>query len=352
MFALGIVAALSAPFVMTCGFYIWEGLWKGSSLGLNVFKGFLATIIFLIIISILNLASGQSWLQHGGNSTDIGFLLLSSFIGISIGDTCWLQAMTMIGARRVIVVDVTKPFLAALVGYVGLNEPAGPFLFLGLALTMSGVSLVSFEQAATQQKLPGPSKKVLNDQEPPNTNEQAVALASNAADNNVVDRKNCYWSTQLALGYVFAFFNVLFDVLGSFLTRKYGTQLTTFDINAVRFGSAAVTLAAVGGAAKGFVARDSVWGVRFFGKTDWLAEMPRKSWMLVSAGVLFVTVACPALSNWALFQLPLSVCLCLTSVGPLYAIPMSLYLKKEAVTYRSVFGSVVACAGVVVLYVA
>ena len=129
-YILGVVAALSAPLIMTIGFYIWDGLWSGSSLGLNIFKGTLATVIFLIIIGIINLASNQIYFQHQGTNEDIGWIVLSAFIGITIGDTCWLQSMAMIGARRVIIVDVTKPFLAAIIGFIGLNEPITPLLFV------------------------------------------------------------------------------------------------------------------------------------------------------------------------------------------------------------------------------
>jgi len=127
--------------------------------------------------------------------------------------------------------------------------------------------------------------------------------------------------------------------------------MTTFDINAVRFGSAAVTLGMVGGIAKTCIARESTLGIGLLGKTNWLENMSTRTWLWISVAVLFVTVGCPALSNWALFQLPLSVCLCLTSVSPLYAIPMSFLVKKEKVTLRAVVGSVVAISGVVVLYI-
>ena len=139
-------------------------------------------------------------------------------------------------------------------------------------------------------------------------------------------------------------------MLGSFLTRKFGTKLTTFDINAIRFGSAAITLLFFGGIARVFIHnKESIVSVSLFGKKEWWKNMSRRSWFLVSCGVLFVTVACPALSQWALFQLPLGICLCLTSIGPLYAIPMSLCLKKEKVTLRAIVGSIIAIIGVIVL---
>ena len=385
---LGVVAALSAPLLMTFGFYIWDGLWNGSALGLNIYKGSLATAVFLITIGCINLSTGQYYLQHGGSVVDLGWILLSGLIGITIGDTCWLQAMSMLGARRVIVVDVTKPFLAALVGFIGLGEPVTPLLFVGLFLTMSGVGLVSFEMSPPPQKekeIEKETEKEIEKEIEKGKEKEEMSLSGSetgkkgattgdkvhkaielvvgkedasslsttslslSSASSTLSKSSCFPS-QYALGYLFACFNVLFDVFGSFLTRRFGTKLTTFDINAVRFGSASFTLMLVGGAARGCcVSRNSVLGQELYGKPNWWHSMTKKTWALVSCGVLFVTVLCPALSNWALFQLPLSVCLCLTSVSPLYAIPMAYFVKKEQITWRAVVGSILAIVGVVVL---
>ncbi len=38
-------------------------------------------------------------------------LLLSGFLGVTVGDNCWLQALQRIGTRRSIMMDSVKPFL-------------------------------------------------------------------------------------------------------------------------------------------------------------------------------------------------------------------------------------------------
>jgi drug/metabolite transporter (DMT)-like permease len=353
-YILGVVAALSAPLIMTIGFYIWDGLWSGSSLGLNIFKGTLATVIFLIIIGIINLASNQIYFQHQGTNEDIGWIVLSAFIGITIGDTCWLQSMAMIGARRVIIVDVTKPFLAAIIGFIGLNEPITPLLFVGLFLTMSGVGIVSFEQTAKKKKDCDTVKeqtatKISTKEEVVNVTTINVTTTTAAEGTNT---DHCLCCSRLVGGYLFACLNVLFDVFGSYLTRKFGAGLTTFDINAIRFGSSACTLILISTVPYLFYyhnKRHTKISLLLYGKYNWMSNMSYKNWSMVSIGVMFVTVACPALSNWALFQLPLGICLCLTSTGPLYAIPISYFFKKEKITKRTIFGSILAIIGVVVL---
>ena len=118
---------------------------------------------------------------------------------------------------------------------------------------------------------------------------------------------------------------------------------TTFDINAIRLDLLPLCLAAPAAMQLSAAGTSTSLYGHEAGQRECHASIG-----CVSLGVMFVTVGCPALSNWALFQLPLSICLCLTSVGPLYAIPMS-YFSGKSNDY-AIFGSLVVCGGVVVLY--
>ena len=65
---------------------------------------------------------------------------------------------------------------------------------------------------------------------------------------------------------------MLLDTSGSLLTRKHGVGLTPFDINAVRFGSAGLSLA-LGAAAARVLARFKVrqaprWPRSFWPRTS------------------------------------------------------------------------------------
>ena len=93
------------------------------------------------------------------------------------------------------------------------------------------------------------------------------------------------------------------------------------------------------------------------------AKMVALDWFKVSTGVLFVTLICPALSNYALFKLDLGVALTLNSLGPLYSLPVSLVFShlalkagdtdsasgRDVLTWRGVLGTIVTFAGVVML---
>ena len=141
MFALGLGAGLLSPLMMTIGFIIWDKSWIGSAATLNIFKCSIGALLFLFTIIVL----GHSDL-HEFASLNAGMLMLSSFLGIVIGDNMWLMALQLIGARRVILVDSIKPFLASIFGWWILNETISAFGYLGMAVTIVGVLIVSLER--------------------------------------------------------------------------------------------------------------------------------------------------------------------------------------------------------------
>ncbi|CAE8611792.1 unnamed protein product [Polarella glacialis] len=153
----GFVAAAVAPGVMTVGFFIWGNVWTGSGLMLNAFKGILASMIFLAVFFLTAAIAGQpcfppmSW-------NDLFFLWLSSLLGIVLGDTFWLLALARIGARRVILVDSIKPFLATTGAAILLNEVPSWEVLVGMAVTVAGVLLVGLELPPESSELSASDK--------------------------------------------------------------------------------------------------------------------------------------------------------------------------------------------------
>ena len=87
---------------MTLGFIVWDKVWTGSAIQLNAFKCTLASAMFAAVLSIWpSEARGLrgTW-ECGGSETCLPMLLLSAFIGITVGDNVWLQALKVLGARR------------------------------------------------------------------------------------------------------------------------------------------------------------------------------------------------------------------------------------------------------------
>jgi drug/metabolite transporter (DMT)-like permease len=69
--------------------------------------------------------------------------MLSSAIGILIGDFAWLEGLRLLGVRNIIVMDSLKPFLAAVFGWALLGEQLQWAALGGIACTVLGILLVS-----------------------------------------------------------------------------------------------------------------------------------------------------------------------------------------------------------------
>ncbi|KAL3759623.1 hypothetical protein ACHAWU_009770 [Discostella pseudostelligera] len=79
-------------------------------------------------------------------SVNVGYLILSSTLGIIVGDVLWLEALCILGAKHVIVIDSIKPFGAAILGCVVLDEVLMPPAWGGMVLTVVGVGVVAWEE--------------------------------------------------------------------------------------------------------------------------------------------------------------------------------------------------------------
>jgi drug/metabolite transporter (DMT)-like permease len=359
-FVLGILSALVAPFAMVLGFIIWDNHWSGSAFSLNMYKCNLAAIVFAMV-SIYGWLTIES-VPNVFTREKVGFLMVSSTIGILIGDWTWLEGMRILGARKVIVMDSLKPFLAAFLGEVFLGERLQLATFAGLILTVIGVSLVGMEKESWQEEGADFESEANS-----NTKvdvaietdrllvEIKTAKTTERSDSYAEQRKNRKQSTpEIIYGMVMAVANVVLHTFGALLTKKYGAGMTTWEINLIRFGFAGgcmilisvilqlsqitpdVTRRVENGS------RENAWYL--------LPETKGSAWVVrISMGVMFVSFLQPALTNYAMFQISLAMLLTLESIGPLYSLPLSFALQNERPTYRACAGAILAVTGIAVL---
>uniref|UniRef100_A0A7S4JE87 EamA domain-containing protein n=1 Tax=Odontella aurita TaxID=265563 RepID=A0A7S4JE87_9STRA len=369
-FALGISAALVAPFMMVLGFTIWDNHWGGSAFSLNMYKCNLAAIGFAAV----SIASGHTFLANEGVFTTekVGFLMLSSTIGILIGDWTWLEGMRLLGARKIIVMDSLKPFLAALLGEVFLAERLKPIACIGLVLTVVGVSLVGLEKELVHEYESEDNERSCAaecDQQPASHLEIDVATESNSllpkptrgekietvgSNSYAEQRKARGQSTQEILyGLIMGLSNVVLHTFGALLTKKFGVGMTTWEINFIRFGFAGVCmmLLSIMLSSVHFIQVGSTFSETQGDDGEWfkLPSLKRSAWIRVFLGVCFVTFLTPALTNYAMFQIPLALLLTLESTGPIYSLPLSLIMQQEHPTFKACSGALLAVAGIVVL---
>lgn len=414
----GIICALIAPFSMVIGFMIWGDVWKGSAFALNLFKCTFASILFLFITYF----NPQS--QYDLNNLDqisLYMLMLSSFLGIIIGDIAWIFALQIIGARKVIAFDILKPFLSAVFGHFLLNESLSIIVIFGLLISSTGIMMVSLQNNSPKKEMKEKNKtfkKSQNLQESisnyniiglerlPSSDSIVVdediegTFSDDRTDGSADDIYNLDNSIELKgignqsplyslLGYIAAILNVLFDSYGFVITKQYGSYLNTWEINLIRFGFASLFMLGISlfsyiiskinskfnNQSKSsnnsrseiefsVIIDNSLHSQRSDNMSEedllpqsntspWFLlpylEMTFCDWIKISIGVIFVTFISTALTNYAVFQIDLGLCMTLTSLGPIYTIPILYIMKSETSNVLSICGAVLSVIGIIVL---
>lgn len=352
-FGLGIASALVAPFLVVVGFIIWDNHWTGSAFALNMYKCNLTAIGFALVSLYMRYFSGGTFSSDVFTLQKVGALMISSTIGILIGDWTWLEGMRLLGSRKIIVMDSLKPFLAALLGQIFLGERLKLVSFFGLILTVVGVSLVAMEQDdQSDVSLP----------ESPEVDEIAIETdtllpsaerkdkTTTRSDSYAEKRKNRNQSRgEIVYGAIMAALNVILHTCGALLTKKFGVGMTTFEINFIRFGFAGFIMALV----SGILSIPQIGTTRVSGHVEesWfqLPKAPRSMWLRITIGVMFVSFLQPALTNYAMFQISLALLLTLESIGPLYSLPLSYVLQGDKPTIRASIGALLAVIGIMIL---
>jgi len=339
----GVLAALFAPLLMTIGFFIWESVWIGSAFALNLTKCSMASVGFLFL-SLITRSSNSSAppLDPSRFASDfIGWLILSSIIGILIGDLCWLEALGTIGARRVILVDALNPFLAAVFAHFILKDERAIDLigYAGMVVTVVSVVIVSLEMSTDNEK-----ETLMTDENAADV--EMVALDVTASASPPISQPSSP-PPRMTRGYILAFINVLFDVYGSVLTKQHGKQFNTWEINLIRFGFASAVMMLVAG----LMHFRSRFTQHAKDQVEWfkIPNLDKPSWTKMFLGIFFVTFLCAGMRNYALFQIPLAVALTLGCVGPIYSLGLAIFYKKERISGKVAFFTILGCAGVVML---
>lgn len=141
----GEVAALSAALLWAIASFIYARLGKQlSPLWLNLIKSSLA-IGFIGITFLLRQDSIPS--LAGEN---FGLLWLSGAIGIGFGDSVFFESLIALGARRALVLEAIAPPLSAFLAAIFLQENLSLIAWIGILLTVAGVTWVVIERTPEQ----------------------------------------------------------------------------------------------------------------------------------------------------------------------------------------------------------
>ena len=297
---LGELAALATSVMFSIGptFFTLGGRLVGSVIVNRV--RLLAAGLILILVHVL--IYGQ--LLPLSAAPDRWFwLALSGVIGLTLGDAALFQAFIQLGARLTMLVFSLSPVLSAILAWAFLGETLAPIELLGVAVTISGVLWVVSE--------------------------------GNGKALNAVDRR-VYLS-----GLFFALLGALGQASG-LITAKLGLygDFPALSGQVIRMLAATIGIWLIALAQR--QVRSTLSGLR--------AQPAALRFILLGSisgpviGVYFSLVA--------IQFAPVGIASTLMALPPIFLIPIDRYFFKESISPRAIFGTIIALAGVAILFLA
>lgn len=290
---LGGIAALSAAFLWALASIWFSRLGKHLPvIQINLLKGFLA---IAILFGILNLS--------GGTLAALPFqplviLVISGIVGITLGDTAYLKALQSLGPRRTLLLANLAPPMVGLIAWAFLDEKLVLRAWLGIFLTLSGVTWVIFERTQEENR-----------------------------------------SNNLRKGLFFGFLAALCQSVAVVLSRAALTRspIDALQSTIVRLGAAIIVLTFWS-----LLTQQTILPRRA------LVSQPRLAVWLMTA-TLLGTVLAMWLQQIAIDLTPAGIVQTLLSTSPLFILPI-VALQGEQISPRAVAGAFIAMLGVGFLY--
>ncbi len=140
---IGFIAAISAVFSWTFACSVWRRESKNLlPRQINIYKNVLASIFFLPVALTIN------WVS---DLTSIFVLVISGIVGISIGDTLYINSLKIIGTRKTLSFEALTPIIATTLGTFSINEIYPQRVWIG-SLIVSFSLLMIVRQNTFQKK--------------------------------------------------------------------------------------------------------------------------------------------------------------------------------------------------------
>lgn len=291
---MGELAALSASAFWAFASLLFTTLSRDyGPIVMNTLKCVIALGMMVITLLVLE---GSAWPMTVG-ATDLGLLIVSGLIGLSIGDTAYFNALTRLGPRRALLVTALVPPTTALLAWPTLGEAMTPAMFAGIGLTVAGVAWVIRERSPTPEA-------------------RGVELA----------------------GIGFALLAMLCQSTGNVLTKLGASDASALGISVVRVTAGSIGLFVV------LAMRRRT--------AEILVPLRRPD---VRKRLLLATFLGTYLGIWLLntglkYTSHAGVAATLSSTSPIFILPLAWIVLGERFSARAVGGALVAVAGIALLF--
>lgn len=292
----GELAALATAFCWAITATAFEHSAKRiGSMNMNLLR----LLLGLGFLSMYTFLSRGYWLPFDATRTEWFWLSLSGIVGIVIGDILLFEAFVRIGARISMLIYSSVPPLSGLMALFFLGEKMTPIQIAGMFITVAGIVSV-------------------------------ILVAEK-------DTSKIHFSYPV-LGVLFAFGGAAGQA-GGYILGKYGMAgYDPFSATQIRLIAGIVSFVIL------FTVKNH-WPklLRAFSQKDALVSLTIGSFFGPFLGI--------SLSLMAVQRINPGVASTLISLTPILLIPYAFIVKKEQVTLREIFGTVVALTGAAIMFV-
>ena len=295
----GEIAGLATGLLWAIGSFLWSTMKKDlTPVGLNLYKVFAGFIILTVGIVV---AGQPAWPGHL-EGRQIGLLLASGIIGLGIGDIFYFYALLRIGARRALLLWLTAPPLAAILGWIFLGESIATLGWIGIALTLVGIGVVQSEKDEKE-----------GDEEP-------------------LSRKILLIGTGAGI----------LAGLGQAIASVFNKIVLIENVSAIQ-----VTQLRLVGA----VIFLTLWAVAFGRlKSSMSPFFKKRIFTVATIAVIAGTVLGLLGMSYSQGMIEIGLSNTLTSTSTLWALPIGLIFFKDKITLRTILGTAVAFGGVALVF--
>jgi drug/metabolite transporter (DMT)-like permease len=278
------------------GIFFTLGARRVGAQAVNLARLLLALLVMLMLHRILL----GTWLPLSAEPARWGWLALSGVIGLSLGDFALFQSMLFIGPRRAALMMALVPIISTALAWLMFGERLRWVDLLAIALTVAGIAWVVLER--------------------------------NVGD-MIGDSRRLRW------GLLFGLAAATGQSAGLILSRQGmegGFSVVSAQLIRILVACAAVWLAALYGRHAEGVVRS--------------LRADRKASMAIVGGTIAGPVVGVMLSLVAITRAPVGIASTLMSLTPITIIPLVYFVFRERISARSLGGTLLALAGVAIIF--
>jgi drug/metabolite transporter (DMT)-like permease len=295
-----IAALLTAVFWTVTSMSFESAGKKVGSLSVNLIRLVLAFFIY----GIVNYFRRDMFLP-----TDAGFerwmwLALSGLIGFVMGDLLLFQAFVVIGARISMLIMALTPPITAFVGWMVLGEVLSPMNWVGMIVTLTGISIVILKR----------EKKEID-----STKRRKITTNYSFA------------------GILLAFGGAVGQGVGLVLSKKGMGQYDAFAASHIRVITGMIGFAVI------------ILITKRYGKV-WKAIQHKPAMKRIALGSMFGPFLGVSFSLLAIQNTQAGIAATIMSIVPVLIIPPAILFFHEKVNWKEIIGAVITVGGVAIFF--